>query len=117
MKGVILKECADCGRPLRIKSFRLTGSGNYRSTCTKCQHIRDRYKITGKEFFQMLNNQMMSCLICERSIDELSAVIDHCHNNKKVRALLCHNCNVGIGHFKHDKEITARAVEYLENFS
>jgi hypothetical protein len=30
-----------------------------------------------------------------------------------VRGLLCHNCNVGIGNLRHDREIIMAAAEYL----
>lgn len=61
----------------------------------------------------MLDEQLRSCLICELPINEKTAVVDHDHKTGRVRALLCQNCNVGIGHLKHDKEIAHRAVEYL----
>ena len=29
--------------------------------------------------------------------------IDHCHNKGKVRGLLCHSCNLGIGLLKENR--------------
>jgi hypothetical protein len=112
MRGALTRECIDCGWPLPITKFGLVR--NWRRTrCNKCHNIAGRYKISGKEFFRMLDNQMNCCLICESPINENNAVIDHCHNTKKVRALLCNGCNLAIGHLRHDKEIAYRAVEYL----
>lgn len=32
----------------------------------------------------------------------------------KVRGLLCHNCNVSLGHFKDSTDILKNAIYYLE---
>ena len=39
--------------------------------------------------------------------------IDHNHATGSPRGLLCHGCNVGIGHFVDDPGRLARAIEYL----
>ncbi len=39
--------------------------------------------------------------------------IDHDHKTGQLRGLLCHNCNVGLGHFKDNPELLHRAAEYL----
>jgi hypothetical protein len=31
-----------------------------------------------------------------------------------VRGVLCHGCNTGIGHLKHDIALLQRAIAYLE---
>lgn len=116
MRGTDIRECKDCKWPLPIKKFQLV-RGRRNQTCIKCKNIWDRYKITGREFHKMLEHQLFCCVICEQPINERQACIDHCHTSKRVRALLCNHCNIAIGHFKHDKEIAYRAVEYLRNFN
>ncbi len=44
----------------------------------------------------------------------LPLVVDHCHDTGKVRGLLCHNCNRGIGLLQDDPEIVRIALKYLE---
>src|ERR1035437_9724474 len=40
--------------------------------------------------------------------------IDPCHTTKKIRQLLCHRCNIGIGMFKDDPDVLRRAARYLD---
>lgn len=65
----------------------------------------------------MLDEQNSRCKICgAHEADHATAlVVDHCHETDKVRALLCTSCNVGIGHFKEDKELLLKAIDYLND--
>ena len=40
--------------------------------------------------------------------------IDHDHKTKKIRGLLCHKCNNGLGNFRDNIENLDRAKKYLE---
>jgi hypothetical protein len=59
------------------------------------------------------------CAICEKKetrkykgkIIRLS--IDHNHKTGEIRGLLCHGCNVGIGHFSDSIEFLLKAINYL----
>ncbi|MFE5621705.1 endonuclease VII domain-containing protein [Streptomyces virginiae] len=39
--------------------------------------------------------------------------IDHNHATGAVRGVLCHSCNLALGHFKDDPERLLRAARYL----
>ena len=66
------------------------------------------------------------CPICERSFfrfpsnparEVVEPVIDHCHSTGKFRALLCGDCNKGLGFFKDDIHRLENAITYLNNWS
>jgi recombination endonuclease VII len=40
--------------------------------------------------------------------------VDHCHVRQKVRALLCHPCNTGLGSFDDDAERMREGADYLD---
>ena len=39
---------------------------------------------------------------------------DHNHITLSKRGLLCHKCNVGLGHFNDNKALLEKAIKYLE---
>lgn len=43
----------------------------------------------------------------------MTLFVDHCHDKKKVRGMLCNNCNTGLGYFKDDTTRLQRAIDYL----
>lgn len=73
-----------------------------------------KYGITQEIFDQLLQEQGNKCYIC--SVDFVEGIkinIDHCHTSKKVRGILCINCNLGIGHFKDNVELLENAIKYI----
>jgi hypothetical protein len=77
-----------------------------------------RYGITSDDYDRMLAEQGGCCAICQTDKPGGKArawSVDHCHSTNKVRGLLCHRCNVGLGYFKDDPVRMARAISYLEH--
>lgn len=80
------------------------------------------YKISREQYRQMFIDQNNKCKICEleetrksRTTGETCRLtLDHCHETGKVRGLLCHRCNVGIGGLRHDSQLMLKAIEYLK---
>ena len=64
----------------------------------------------------MLESQGNRCAICLTDSPGGKGAwhVDHCHDSGLVRALLCANCNVGIGLLSHDPGRMRAAAEYVE---
>jgi hypothetical protein len=67
---------------------------------------------------RMLADQGGQCAICRRPALDGDAKwqVDHCHSTGQIRGILCHHCNLGIGHFNDDPAILARAIAYLQKW-
>lgn len=76
------------------------------------QHYK-KYNLTVEQYEQMFANQGGGCSICGQR-QERRLAIDHDHETGKVRGLLCHTCNVGLGNFHDLPTLLRRAIAYLE---
>ncbi len=76
-----------------------------------------RYGLTIEDYGSMLAEQGGRCAICRSEPDSRrrhDLAVDHCHETQIVRGLLCHRCNVGLGHFNDQQTLLMAAAEYLE---
>ena len=60
----------------------------------------------------MLEGQGGVCAICRAAP---AAHVDHDHSTGAVRALLCFNCNGGLGQFRDDPAVLQAAVFYVQH--
>lgn len=76
-----------------------------------------RYGITLEQYYDAVASVYGQCEICEnvpRGEGRHGCLhIDHCHVTERVRGLLCHHCNTGIGGFHHSIELLESAKQYL----
>ena len=77
-----------------------------------------KYNLTLEEYKQLEIEQNNRCAICLNGVSGMShsnkrLSIDHDHLTGKVRGLLCGNCNVGIGHLKHNPILLQNSITYL----
>lgn len=86
----------------------------------KNEFIKSTYGIDLDEYWRMWKSQKGVCLICGNKETRKSRyggicklTIDHCHKTKKVRGLLCHKCNNGLGQFKDNIKVMKKAIQYL----
>lgn len=94
----------------RGQSFRLYKNGWMR------QHL---YGITPEDYEVLLAVQDGRCAIC-RALEPGGKGgwhVDHCHDSKAIRGLLCHFCNIMLGNAKDDPETLRAAARYLEDSS
>lgn len=108
------------GRRVHCKEcMRAQHRARYRSTNGKDrvfdQSLRRLYGITLDEYNQMLARQEHLCALCgERPDTSRRMHVDHDHATGKIRALLCHHCNLLIGNAKESTERLRQAIAYLE---
>ena len=84
---------------------------------------RRRERRLGFSYAELLQQQDGKCAICgssesgrTRNGRTVSFHSDHDHATGRVRALLCHPCNAGLGFFKDDSARLRWAAEYIEKF-
>jgi len=90
----------------------------YRKNLTRDQKLRYKYSITEKELQALIESQGNKCKICDTPFSENFSDrmnIDHDHTTGKLRGLLCHKCNTGLGLFKDDISRLHSAIDYLSH--
>lgn len=108
-------------RPRRLKEadeYRKANRKKFNKRSRDCT-LRKKYGIGIKEYNNLLRLQNNRCLIC--GMHRLRAKkkfntrlhVDHNHNTKEIRGLLCNNCNAGLGYFNESIKLLKRAMEYL----
>lgn len=79
-------------------------------------HLKREYGITVDYYNHMINIQENKCKICKNDFnDSRIACVDHCHNSKKVRGILCKKCNLAIGYFGDNISNMQSAIQYLKD--
>jgi len=81
--------------------------------------LRNKYGVTEELLSNMLNDQRGCCKTCGDSLiysdSKTNYHIDHCHTTGTVRGLLCHSCNVSLGHLKENIDTLRNMIAYLES--
>lgn len=133
--------CKKCAIEKQATEFYSTPSG-HRLVCKSCistdtverqrlnpeaqkwKQLKHRYGLTKTDWFCLIDKQNCQCPICKVALHiepvkrndkrpPNQAVVDHCHITGTVRAILCHRCNVALGHMDDDINRLYSAIEYL----
>lgn len=117
--------CKSCERSKAV-SFKILEPDKYkaikdRNRVKRLEYLRNNsliklYGITSTEYEALLSSQDGKCAICKmgQCITGRKLSVDHDHDTKKVRGILCANCNRGLGNFKDQLDILIAAAEYLK---
>ena len=130
-EGVDTKPCSKCGveKP-HDQFYRRTLSKDGRTAaCKECDSktrwkdesfrrdydYQRKYGITLEDYNDMFYEQHGSCGICGKHQEELKTrlCVDHDHDTKEVRGLLCRDCNKAIGQLGDNIESIQKVLEYL----
>ena len=76
-------------------------------------YLRRRFGITQADYDAILEMQRGGCAICGKPPGTISLHVDHDHATGEVRGLLCVGCNNALGQFHDDRELLARASDYI----
>ena len=131
------KVCTKCGSEKPLKEFHKDKQkkDGYYSSCAKCSisqsklyarahrkevRLNNMKYTTGisKEIYAQLSKEQDNvCAICGRSnVDPTRNLsVDHCHDTRLVRGLLCTKCNFGLGYFNDDEVLLLKAIDYLKS--
>ena len=95
-------------------------AGVFKQTKTKHQHRREglksKYGISYEQYLSRWALQHGRCAICKKHSMNLkrALAVDHCHQTRKLRGLLCGSCNRGIGLLGDSVERMEAALSYLK---
>lgn len=135
-KGV-KRKCNKCGKMLPVTDFFIKKDKDnkhwrFNSPCKKCgyaytkthrrayqrdYHLKRNFALPLEEYEQKMSEQNHACVICgiQQKDAPKAFAVDHDHSTGNIRALLCINCNSGLGFFKDSIHNLEKAIEYLEH--
>jgi hypothetical protein len=112
-----VKQIKNKYRELNREMINEKSKTSYVSGSHRINHLKNKYNITEEDYQRLLEKQKGKCCICEtiyvptKRFPQLS--VDHNHNTGKVRGLLCHKHNLGLGYFSDDVNQLGLAIGYL----
>lgn len=112
------KDCKDC-KNSAARQWRKDNPKNVEKHLIRMRERAKerRYGITQEQFDKMLVDQNNMCKICGSKFKSSKDThIDHCHNQNRVRGLLCNKCNISLGQFEDNVDYMYNAIEYLEKY-
>jgi hypothetical protein len=125
------KQCTKCNQTKPIAEFNKQAKtkDGYQTYCRPCQseiskdwykenpskNYLQKYGITVEDKDEMAKAQGDRCAICKEPLaDAVTICVDHCHESDQIRGILCHHCNIGLGHFKDSPKLLQQAIYYLD---
>jgi hypothetical protein len=129
-----MKKCTKCGKLKSTSEFYKRGDRKncLRPECKNCHKkamkkynkknyilfhergIAKRYNLTLEQYADLKNEYNNKCAICGKTCKNKRLCVDHDHKTGKIRGMLCHLCNRGLGHFQDNPELLDKAINYLK---
>lgn len=132
------KVCKQCSVEKELVFFRYRKPrNNYESYCKVCEaanskkwaetnkerrreitlkkDLKRSFSLSLEDYYALVKKQHSKCAVCkaEKSLCGRRLAVDHCHRSKKVRGLLCNECNTALGLLKENEAIIDNLKAYL----
>ena|ERR1017187_5808186 len=110
--------CSSCQNPRPVEEF--ADPTIYKPVCFVCgtsttkARRKCKYGLSVDDHAELLHRQAYECAICKIPLLGKKRSIDHNHITGKVRGILCHHCNSGLGFFRDNIEVMKEAIQYIE---
>jgi len=106
-------ECKVCHRAAALKRYHKDPARHIADA--KRYVLKRRYGLTPETWTALLISQAGRCAICDNPMCRKNEPhVDHDHDTKKVRGMLCSVCNTAIGQLGDSVDGLRRALAYLE---
>jgi hypothetical protein len=107
--------CVECTRKSSVEFYRKKGRPSQTNpTASRRSHLKRAFGITPEQFDELFLKQDNKCAICRTDTPSGRGWhVDHCHASGKIRGILCHHCNVILGHAKDSASKLQACVGYL----
>jgi hypothetical protein len=108
--------CKDCSR-VKTAKYKELNSDKVKLQ-QRISKRKKRTNFTNELYESTLNEQGGVCAICGTDTPGGRGTFhaDHDHSNGKPRGVLCHSCNVGLGHFLDNADLLQAALDYLNKY-
>jgi hypothetical protein len=121
--GTLRSWCRTCTNAyMRAKDYQRTTEES--PEVKRDRHLRHKYGISSAEYDALFLAQGGVCAICGRAETGVGGrhgktpvqlAVDHNHETGAIRALLCNQCNRGLGCFGDDERQLQVAIDYLRS--
>lgn len=119
-----MKRCSKCKETKLLNHFykQTDAKDGLHVMCKPCakyaarnRELRRYYGMSRGDYNEMFSNQNGCCALCGTHQSQVARTlaVDHCHKTKKIRKLLCHLCNNGLGNFKENIQVMEKAIKYI----
>lgn len=112
-EALLIKRRIGKGKFCSVKCYRTFRENNKldEKEANRLYQKKNKYGLSKEDYYNLLEKSKGKCNICDNLITKPN--IDHDHKTNRVRGILCHHCNVGLGNFKDSVKLLQRAINYL----
>ena len=103
------------GKTVHAEEMRQWRKDNPRAA--KSADLKKSYGITIDDYEKMLVAQKGVCAACHGKPGQRALAVDHCHESRLVRGLLCHPCNTALGLLRECPNRMNALKEYIGRFN